>query len=212
MPRPAINDYIFYKIVNVNGDCDLCYVGSTANFKQRKIHHKMTCNNEKVKNYNCKLYQTIREQGGWNEFKIIEIGKAEQITLTEAHKLEEGYRVELKANMNMMKCFRSNEEATAYKSKWYYDNIEINREKQKQYAIDNADKIREYSKKWRSENLERKKEMDKQYRIDNANKIKEQRSIIHTCDCGGVWTDSHKSRHLKSKKHQDYIKSINLDI
>jgi len=208
MPRPAINDYIFYKIVNVNGDCDLCYIGSTANWKQRKVNHKSTCNNENCINHNLKLYKTNRENGGWEEFKMVEIGRGEKLTLAEAHKKEEEYRVELKANMNAVKCHLSKEDATAYKSKWYYDNIEINREKQKQYRIDNASKMKEYWKKYNVDNADRKKEYDKKYRIDNADKKKKK----YTCDCGGTYSNGGMSRHLTTKKHQDYIKSINPDI
>jgi len=175
MPRPAINDYVFYKIVNVNGDVDLCYVGSTANWKQRKIQHKSDCCNPNSEKHNLKIYKTIRENGGWNEFKMIEIGRGEQLTLTQAHQKEEEYRVELEANMNTYKSFESMED---YK------------ERKKFYRINNADKLKEYSK---------------QYRIDNAYKIKE----IYTCDCGGTYSKDSKHKHLKTKKHQEYIKSIN---
>ncbi len=105
MPRPAFNDYIFYKIVNVNGDCDLCYVGSTANWKHRRRSHKYTCNNPNRKGHNLKLYKSIREHGGRDEFKMVEIGRGEQLTLTQAHQKEEEYRVELEANMNTFMCF-----------------------------------------------------------------------------------------------------------
>ena len=173
MPRPAINDYIFYKIVNVNGDVDLCYVGSTANWKQRHEQHKNTCKNETHKGYNCKLYKTIRENGGWQEFKMVEIGKAEQLTLTQARQKEEEYRVELKANMNTHKCFTSCEEKTDYKKQYRIDNIDKVKEYHKQYHIDNADKKRDYDKQYRINNADKLKEYHKQYRIDNADKVKQ---------------------------------------
>jgi len=104
MPRPAINDYTFYKIVNINGDVDLCYVGSSCNMKQRRIAHKTSCNNVNDGRHNTKLYTTIREHGGWQEFKIIELGYREQLTLTQAHVVEEEYRIGEKANLNTYKC------------------------------------------------------------------------------------------------------------
>ena len=234
MPRPAINNYIFYKIVNINGDIDLCYVGSTCNWKQRHQQHKVTCNCEKYNNYNCKLYKTIREHGGWNEFRMIEIARVEQLTLTQARQKEEEYRIELKANMNTLKCFSSKEEKMEYKHNWYVDNFEKNKERNKQhradnadskreydkqYRIDNADKKREYHKQyaidnadkinqWRIDNADRKKEVWKQYRINNADKIKEKRCIKQTCECGGRHTHGHLSAHLKTKMHQNYLKSL----
>ena len=30
-------------------------------------------------------------------------------------------------------------------------------------------------------------------------------SIKYLCECGSIYTNHHKSRHLKSKKHQNYI-------
>ena len=110
MPKKTINDYTFYKIVNINGDIDLCYVGSTVNMKERKRTHKNTCHNPNMPKYHLKVYQTIREHGGWNEFKIIEIGTAEQLTLAEAHVIEEMHRVNLGATLNNYKCFRTDEE------------------------------------------------------------------------------------------------------
>ena len=74
MPKKLINDYIFYKIVCITDDIDLCYVGSTANWKERQREHKSRCNNENDKSYNNKKYQIIRANGGWENFKMIQLG------------------------------------------------------------------------------------------------------------------------------------------
>jgi len=129
MPRPEINDYTFYKIVNINNDVDLCYVGSTCNMKQRRYAHKNACNNVSNPRHNCKVYTTIREHGGWDEFKIIELGYVEQITLTEAHIIEEEYRVELKANLNTYKCIPPKEGPNIY----YHNRKEVYQERGKIY-------------------------------------------------------------------------------
>ena len=101
MPKKLINDYIFYKIVCITDDIDLCYVGSTANWKERQREHKSRCNNENDKSYNNKKYQIIRANGGWENFKMIQLGTREQLTKREAEQIEEQYRQELKANMNI---------------------------------------------------------------------------------------------------------------
>ena len=46
------------------------YIGSTTNFRQRKCSHKKTCNNANDGGYNCRVYQFIRSNGGWNNFRM----------------------------------------------------------------------------------------------------------------------------------------------
>jgi len=194
MPRPAINDYTFYKIVNVNGDCEMVYVGSSCNMKHRRNTHKSNCNNPKSKNYNLKVYKTIREHGGWDEFKIVELGSAEQITLTESLVIEETYRIELKAIMNTNRCGTTKDGIKEYYKQYGIDNVDKIKENHKQYNIDNANKI---------------KEQRKQYYIVNADKLKEK----HTCECGGKYTTATKSTHIKSIKHQKYLfKPVSAEV
>jgi len=171
MPRPAINDYTFYKIVNVNADCEMMYVGSTCNMKQRRKKHKGDCNNPNAQGYNFKVYKTIREHGGWDEFNMIEIGTAEQITLTEAHVIEETYRIELKANMNTRRCYGI--ESAEYHKQYYIDNSDKIKEQQKQWHVNNADKINERKKEYYVNNVDKIKERQKEYRVNNAEKLKE---------------------------------------
>ena len=236
--RSTINDYFFYKIVNINGDCDnLCYVGSTANWSRRINSHKNNCTNKNGKQYNYKVYQTIRANGGWHQFKMIEIGTAEQLTQRQAHAIEEDYRIALKADMNDRRCFVAGT-IKEYKKQYNIDNAEKIREQQKQYYIDNAEKIREQQKQYDIDNAKKIKENKKQYRIDNAEKIKEKfrryrinnaekykqyridnaekinarKSEKHNCVCGGKYTTRHLSRHIKTQKHQTYIKNNPIKI
>jgi len=219
MPRPKFNDYTFYKIVNINGDIDLCYVGSTANMKQRNKQHKQNSTNENIRDYNFKIYKTIREHGGWDEFKMIEIATQTHLTKRQAEQIEEIYRVELKANMNAQRCFQTEQQLKEYTKQYRIDNINKLLEYEKQYRIDNADKIKETSKNYRIDNVDKIKERDKQYRINNTDKIKETNKnyrianahILNEkqeCNCGGRYTTTHKSRHLKSQKHLNYVKSL----
>jgi len=65
MPKKAI-DYsncCIYKIEHIDND-NLVYVGHTTNFTNRKYQHKSNCKNETSKEYNHKVYQMIRENGG----------------------------------------------------------------------------------------------------------------------------------------------------
>ena len=72
MPKTDI-DYsntIIYKITCCDETIKDVYVGHTTNFVQRKHAHKQGCNNPKSSNYDCKLYNTMRERGGWNNWKM----------------------------------------------------------------------------------------------------------------------------------------------
>jgi len=202
MPRPKINDYIFYKIVNVNGDVDLCYVGSTANWKHRASRHKSDCHYENSKIHNCKLYKTIREYGGWDEFKMVEIGRAEQLTKRQAEQKEEEYRIQLNAELNSQRCFRTKEQKKEYKKEY-----------NKEYYADNDNKLKKYQKEYRADNANKDKikEYIKQYYIENKDEINKKRNEKFTCECGGCYTHSKKARHLKTNKHQKYINSIQTD-
>ena len=152
MPRFAISDYIFYKFACLDSSVDLRYVGSTADWKQRKRSHKSDCNNENGKKYNTKVYTLIRANGGWDNFKMIEIGKQEQLTLREAEYIEEQYRVELNANMNTHRCFRTEEQKKEqhkeYCKKWCKNNPEYNKAYKKEWCKNNPEYHKEYNKEY----------------------------------------------------------------
>jgi len=46
------------------------YIGSTFNMRSRKYEHKHNCNNPNSKKYNFKVYQYIRENGGFANWKF----------------------------------------------------------------------------------------------------------------------------------------------
>jgi hypothetical protein len=47
-----------------------CYVGSTNNYSNRCREHYSRCNNPKDASYNKKLYQFIRDNGGFDKWEI----------------------------------------------------------------------------------------------------------------------------------------------
>jgi seryl-tRNA synthetase len=61
---------VIYKIEHIDSP-ELLYVGSTTDFIRRKSQHKHHCNNNISKEFNKKLYQMIRQNGGFNDFKIM---------------------------------------------------------------------------------------------------------------------------------------------
>jgi len=62
---------IIYKLINYDYP-ELVYVGSTTNFIKRKQNHKKnSCLNSNIKQTNLKLYQVIRNNGGWENWNMI---------------------------------------------------------------------------------------------------------------------------------------------
>jgi len=58
------------------------------------------------------------------------------------------------------------------------------------------------------------REWERQYKLDNKDKLNEQRRLKYiqnkqkyTCECGQVLNISSKLKHEKRKRHQDYLKS-----
>ena len=164
MTTPSIKDYIFYKIFCVDKSVELSYIGSTADWKQRNRHHKSDCNNQNSRAYNYKVYKTIRENGGWGNFKMVEIGKQEQLTPQQAKQIEEKYRVELNADMNDCRCFLTEEEKQEQKKEWRENNPDYN----KNWRKNNKEHIQEQKKEWYKNN----KEHIKKYNQTESRKAK----------------------------------------
>ena len=181
--------YYFYKIVCENLP-NYAYVGSTRALAERRYRHKCSCNNENCEQYNRKLYQIIRENGGWDNWRMVCIHQGEFPDKRSAQIKEEELRVQLNGNMNSRRCYITQEERTEY---------------DKEYREKNKDYYTEYKKEYYSENKDQIKESNKQYREQNKDKIKEQKNKKFECECGGRYTHANKSQHEKTKKHQDYI-------
>ena len=102
MPKNEI-DYsntIIYKITCNDSNVNDVYVGHTTNFVQRKYAHKQSCINNNSANYKCKLYEVIRANGGWNNWKMEIINFFECKDHYEARKKEQEYFILLHANLN----------------------------------------------------------------------------------------------------------------
>ena len=185
MPKKNI-DYsktVIYKIVCNDENIDYLYVGSTTDFIKRKSQHKYNCNKENHTTYNNKKYIQIRENGGWENFKMIEIEKYPCNDNREAEAREEELRKNLRANANMRRCFITRDE---FLSDMKIKNIE--------YYKHNTENIKNNSNLFYQKNKE---------------KIKNRNSVKHNCECGKNYNYQNKLRHIKSKFHQDYIKTIN---
>jgi hypothetical protein len=111
MPKVPIDfsKTIIYKIEHIEND-NLVYVGHTTCFNKRKAQHKSCSKNENDRRFNLKLYQMIRNYGGFEMFEMIEFEKYPCEDKREAERRENEVMKELKANMNSMKSFRTEED------------------------------------------------------------------------------------------------------
>jgi len=137
---PLYQNSVIYKLVHKNDqDNENIHIGSTTNFRGRKIQHKKSTNNPNEKKYYRSLYQFIRENGEWDEWEMIAI---ETYPCESKRELEvrERYHIEsLKPKLNKRIPTRT-------KKEHYQDNSERILEHQKQYSKENREKILEQKK------------------------------------------------------------------
>ena len=159
MPKTEMSyaNTIIYKIVCNDLDVKSCYVGHTTNFVKRKYNHKDKVKKSNCKEYNYKLYQIIRANGGWENWAMIEIEKYPCNDANEASKRERYFYELLNADLNGSIPSRT------------------------------------------------KKEYMKAYDI-----LRSERSKIEkfTCECGSYIRFADNLRHLRSKKHINYISNL----
>lgn len=185
MPKHAViyQNTVIYKIVcNDLQKMDI-YVGHTTNFVSRKRQHKECCTNTKSKNYNLFIYKTIRENGEWNNWSMIEIEKYPCKDANEARARERFWYEKLNANLNTLKPYRED------LKEWRLEHI-----KEKQ-AYDKQRRLLQYD-----DIITRERE----YRKNNSEKIKEYKQQTRICECGSTYKKNDSARHMRSLKHQNY--------
>jgi hypothetical protein len=186
MPKKAI-DYSkceMYKIVCKDEELNYIYVGHTTDFTKRKSGHKT-----KSRTSELKLYKTIREHGGWDNFKMLQIETFPCNNRREAEAREDKLMTELKANMNHYRASRSkkefnqdNKEKIREQNKTYYEaNKEHVRERHKQYHEANKEQLYERMKQYQETNKEHIREQKKTHYEANKDKILEQQAQRRKC-------------------------------
>lgn len=141
---------IMYKLVPNDLNLDLIYIGSTTNFRARKNRHKFNCDCKTNKEYNFKVYQMIRENGGWNNWSMIEIEKYPCVDSNECRKRERELMEQFNSNLNTYKAYVSPEELKQYSIEY-----KITHQNQiKQYRDVHKDVTREYNANYYNTNKE----------------------------------------------------------
>jgi hypothetical protein len=186
MPKNNIHyaNTIIYKIVCNDLSIIDSYVGHTTNFCQRKREHKNRTINEKNRNYNNKLYSTIRLNGGWINHSMIELEKFPCNDVNEAVAKEREYYEQLNSTMNSYFPCRSNEERNLTDKEknnekcrlYYHNHREESIIKSKEYRDNNVEKLKVFQKEYYKNNKEtmnaKSKIYNKEYREKNREKKK----------------------------------------
>ena len=106
MPKTAISydntEITFYRFVCENPNIINTYVGSTSNFEKRKQSHKVAYSSPDKSSR--LVYQTIKNNGGWDSWKMIEIDTKIVKNKREAERIEQEYIEKYNSDMNMIKA------------------------------------------------------------------------------------------------------------
>ena len=197
-----------YKILNHIDD--KIYVGSTIKtLSQRMAQHRSCVNGLRQST----LYKHMHEIGIENFYiELIENYSCNDIYELRAR---EGHFIRQIGTLNKQIAGITNQFDTLkeYKHYYYQNNLDIIKDKSKQYRVETKEEKRIYDKNLYDENKQYIKERVKQYQENNKDKIKEITKETIVCDCcGSVCTKYKLSRHKATKKCKLIANRQNLPI
>jgi len=201
-----------YKLCCKDPSISDIYIGSTVNPSRRKCQHKYICNNSQSKMYNLKVYEFIRNTGGFKNWSMVELERYSAKDKSDLHKRE---RYWIENERSTLNC----DIPTRTKYEWTKDNKEKIIVKQGEYRKANKENIAKYNYEYYKANKDKiceyyKDNKDKirvkqaGYYKDNKDKIALINSEKVKCDCGSIVTHSGIYQHRKTKKHQKHQKLI----
>jgi hypothetical protein len=154
-----MKNFIIYEIFNES--LNFRYIGSTGNFSSRKSTHKTNCK----KQLKVKLYETINEHGGWDNFTMRPIEEFACQNKIEARMRERFWCEMYNPNLNTRKAYTSIEEKESYYDEnkehiqqYHKEYYEDNKDRYKQYYEDNKDRVKQYYQDNREKRLKYQKE------------------------------------------------------
>lgn len=194
----TLKNYTMYKILPKNAALEYCYIGHTNNFAFRKQQHRAPCIDTSHSKAHIKLYETIRNNGGWDEWEMIELEKFNDKTKLEARIREQELIIEHNANLNMLSAYITEDERQANKKaiteKFREENKEYLAQQTKKYKEEHKEVIAEQMKKYREENKEKISQKTKEYRENNKEKYQEWQK---------AWREKNKESSKEKRKIYD---------
>lgn len=197
-----------YKICCKDTNISDCYIGHTTNFTQRKNQHKTTCNNENDKSYYRFVYVFIRNNGGWDNWNMIQLEELSCENKREAEAKEREWIEKIKPTLNKnMPHSLYADNPDQYKKDWYEENKDVILEKAKEHYEENKEKKIEYQTQYAKENKDKIKKYQDEYREKNKEKLAEQKKLYReankekNAEAQKKWREANKEK-IKAQKSQ----------
>ena len=167
-----------------------CYIGSTIEtlshrMAKHRFDYKKWCKGEK--GY-CSSFQLFNEFGVENV--IVELIEKYPCSDKEELRAREGYYIKSNECINKRVSGRTDQE-------YYQDNRDKKLQQVKDYNLTNKEQKTKYHNNYYQNNK------------DKWDKLKEQQKQQITCECGCILQKKARSKHIKSKQHQNYINQMN---
>ena len=190
---------------------EMSYIGSTFDLDARKLSHKSTCYNPKRRGYKIKVYETIRNNGGFDEFQfeVLEYYN-ESISEEELREEEQNYMDMFEPSLNGKNAYGENLQKKKDSSKRWRDN---NKEHLKEYHAKNIERHHETANLRYAKDREKFKQKGKNAYQNDPEKFKERSRLQRLkeerviCECGLSIVLKYKAKHDKTKSH---LKKIQL--
>jgi hypothetical protein len=193
---------LFYKIFCKDVSITDLYIGHTTNFVQRKSGHKQSCVNPKSANHKLKLYNVIRENGGWTNWQMDIIAYHHCKDQYEARTKEQEYFISYNATLNSIepmprpKC--ENKPVPLVEN----NDVQSN-------DIGDVYQIAHYNALESVIQLSQKSDSSAQYPRSLCKNVNAKKFICEKCDFG-CNNKRDYARHISTAKHQlvdNYMKS-----
>ena len=175
------NKYSEGKIYKITAG-DECYIGSTTWTKEKRFEYH-------IYNY-----------ASWLKGKT---------NFTSSYKLFQKYGID-SCKIDIIEYYPCNSKQELERQEGFHQrneicvNTNIAGRTDKEYR----DETKEQQKQWREDNKEKIKEHKKQDYELNKEQQHIKNKITEVCECGSTFTTVNKARHLKTKKHLEYISSL----
>ena len=156
-----MEEYIFYEIRSLNSDITHTYIGHTKNFTRRKWEHHSR--------YNCgniwKIYETIRLNGGWEEWEMVPIDKQEFESKLDARIHEQKLIDERGSKLNVDSAFSTYEKKKEIWKKSHCKNHDKRIAQHRKWLEDNKEQQKNYTAEYRAKNRDIINQKQREYRL-----------------------------------------------
>jgi hypothetical protein len=195
---------IVYKLCCLDTSVLEVYVGSTICFNKRKAAHKCHCTTPGHRHSHIRVYQFIRENGGWDNWQMVQIEAYAATSKRDLESRERDCMERFSVTLNTILPARREETVAEARKARYQANKAYVSEQHKVYYQENRAAISEQQKVYYQENRAAISEYRKNWYQEKKKKKKMPCEKV-TCDCGSIFNRSSVTRHNKTKKHKRYL-------